>query len=65
MSRRSPFEVRLSVEDRAILEERASSRTAAHVEVVRTRIVLLAADDERNTTSRSPPKHPGHAKMGR
>jgi transposase len=48
MSRRSPFEVRLSVEDRAILEERASSRTAAHGEVVRARIVLLAADGERN-----------------
>jgi transposase len=48
MSRRSPFEVRLSVKDRAILEERASSRTAAHAEVVRARIVLLAADGERN-----------------
>lgn len=48
MSRRSPFEVRLSGEDRAILEERASSRTVAHAEVVRARIVLLAADGERN-----------------
>ena len=48
MSRHSPFKVRLSVEDRAILEERASSRTAAHADVVRARIVLLAADGERN-----------------
>jgi hypothetical protein len=44
MSRRSPFEVRLSVEDRVVLQEWASSRTAAHVEVVRTRIILVAAD---------------------
>jgi transposase len=48
MSRRSPFEVGLSVEDRAILEALASSRIAAHAEVVRARIVLLAADGERN-----------------
>jgi transposase len=48
MSRRSPFEVRLSPEDRGVLEERASSRTAAHAEVVRARIVLAAADGARN-----------------
>lgn len=48
MSRRSPFVVRLSGEDRAVLEERASSRTAAHAEVVRARIVLLAADGAQN-----------------
>ena len=48
MSRRSPFEVRLSVEDRAVLRERASALTAAHAEVVRARIVLLAADGEQN-----------------
>lgn len=48
MSRRSPFEVRLSVEDRAVLRERASSLTAAHAVVVRARIVLLAADGEQN-----------------
>jgi transposase len=48
MSRRSPFEVRLSQEDRAVLEERASSRTTAHAEVVRARIVLAAADDAQN-----------------
>jgi len=38
MSRRSPFGVQLSPEDRAVLEERASSRTAAHGEVVRARM---------------------------
>jgi transposase len=48
MSRRSPFEVRLSAEERAVLEERALSRTTAHAEVVRARIVLLAADGARN-----------------
>jgi len=48
MSRRSPFEVRVSVEDRVILEERSGSRTAAHAEVVRARIVLFAADGARN-----------------
>jgi len=48
MSRRSPFEVRLSLEDRSVLEERASSRTAAHAMVVRARIVLLAAEGVQN-----------------
>lgn len=48
MSRRSPFVVRLSPEDRVVLEERAASRTAAHSVVVRARIVLLAADGHRN-----------------
>jgi hypothetical protein len=42
MSRRSPFEVLLSSAERRILEERASSRTAPHSEVIRSRIVLLA-----------------------
>jgi transposase len=48
VSRCSPFEVRLSVEDRAVLEGRVSSRVAAYGEVVRARIVLLAAAGERN-----------------
>ena len=48
MSRCSPFEVRLGVDDRLVLEALASSRTAPHVEVVRARIVLLAADGVRN-----------------
>jgi transposase len=48
MSRRSPFEVQLSSEERSVLEGRASSRTAAHAEVVRARIVLAAADGVQN-----------------
>src|SRR6478672_926604 len=48
MSRRSPFVVRLSAEDRAVLEELASSRTAAHAKVVRAQIVLLASEGMQN-----------------
>lgn len=48
MSRRSPFVVRLSSQDRAVLEERAGSRSVSHAFVVRARIVLLAADDMKN-----------------
>lgn len=48
MCRRSPFEVCLCSEDRAVLEERASSRIAPHAVVVRARIVLLAAEGARN-----------------
>jgi len=43
VSRRSPFSVRLSIVARMTLEERASSRKAPHAQVVRARIVLLAA----------------------
>jgi transposase len=38
----------LSAEDRNVLEQRASSRTAAHREVVRARIVLAAAQGTAN-----------------
>ena len=48
MSRRSPFVVELPPEDRAVLEERAASRSVAHAVVVRARIVLLAADGLQN-----------------
>jgi transposase len=48
VSRRSPFELCLSIRDRTVLEERASSRTSAHAEVVRSRIVLLAAEGVAN-----------------
>jgi len=44
VSRRSPFVVRLSPEERAVLEERAGSRSVAHAVVVRARIALLAAE---------------------
>jgi transposase len=48
VSRRSPFVVRLSCEERAVLEERAGSRSVAHAVVVRARIVLLAAEGLQN-----------------
>lgn len=48
MSRRTPFVVRLSSEDRVVLEERASSRSGSHASVVRARIVLLAAEGVQN-----------------
>jgi transposase len=46
--RRSPFVVVLSSEERAVLEERAASRSASHASVVRARIVLLAAEGLQN-----------------
>jgi transposase len=49
MSRRSPFVVVLSDADRAVLEERARAYTAPYAEVVRAKIVLLAADGVENT----------------
>ena len=48
MSRRSPFDVHLCGDERKILEDRAASRSAPHFEVVRARIVLLAADEAQN-----------------
>ena len=48
MSRRSPFDVQLSDVERVVLEERASSRTARHSQVIRARIVLLAAGGAQN-----------------
>jgi transposase len=48
MSRRSPFVITLSAEERAVLEKRAASRSGSHASVVRARIVLLAAEGVRN-----------------
>ena len=49
MSRSSPFTIRLSDADRAVLEHRvAQYSTASHAEVVRARIVLLSAAGLRN-----------------
>jgi len=48
MSRRSPFEVQLCAVDRAVLKDRACSRTAPYSQVVRAQIVLLAAEDIQN-----------------
>ena len=49
MSRRSPFLVTLSDADRAVLEERAGGYSSPHAEVVRAKVVLLAAQGELNT----------------
>lgn len=48
MTRRSPYVIMLSAEDRAVLEERARAYTAPHATVIRAKIVLLAADGEPN-----------------
>ena len=44
MSRQSPFVIVLSDADRATLEERGRAYTLPHADVVRAKIVLLAAD---------------------
>ena len=44
MSRRSPYVIVLSDADRAVLEARARAYTAPLAEVVRAKIVLLAAE---------------------
>ena len=48
MSRRSPYIIELSVEERRILEGRAAKYTLPYREVVRARIVLMAAEGLRN-----------------
>jgi hypothetical protein len=49
VTRRSPYVIELSAQDRAVLEQRARAYTAAHHEVVRAKIVLMAADGLENT----------------
>src|SRR4051794_25552521 len=48
MSRRSPFVIELSEADRAVLEARSRAYTAPYAEVVRAKIVLLAAAGQSN-----------------
>ncbi len=48
MTRHSPYVIRLSPAQRAVLRKRARSYTARHADVVRARIVLLCADGEPN-----------------
>ncbi len=50
MSRRSPFVIELSDEDRWQLESLVRRRTAEQRMVVRARIVLAAADGEENAS---------------
>jgi hypothetical protein len=49
MTRRSPFVIELSPEDRGALEQRARAYTAPHHLVMRAKIVLLAAQGCENT----------------
>jgi len=49
MSRSSPFVITLSDADRAELQRRSRCYTLPHAEVVRAKIVLLAADGLENT----------------
>jgi DNA-binding CsgD family transcriptional regulator len=48
MSRRSPYSIELTPEERSQLERRARRQTATKREVFRARIVVLAADGLRN-----------------
>ena len=48
MPRRSPYPIELAEEDRAILERRAARYTAPYREVVRAKIVLMAAKGYEN-----------------
>src|SRR5215218_4362295 len=49
VTRRSPYAIELSAVDRAALQQRARAYTAPHYQVVRAKIVLLAADGLENT----------------
>ena len=48
MSRRSPYRIELTAEERSELERRARRQTATRREVFRAQIVVLAADGLRN-----------------
>ena len=48
MTRQSPYVIDLSEADRAVLKRRVRAYTASHAEVVRAKIVLLAAVGESN-----------------
>ena len=48
MPRRSPYAIELAEEDRAILERRAARYTASYREVVRAKVVLMAAKGYEN-----------------
>jgi len=44
MPRKSPFEIHLNAEERRILEARAPKYTLPYFEVLRARMILLAAE---------------------
>jgi hypothetical protein len=49
MTRRSPYVIKLSAADRAVLEKQSRNYTARHADVIRAKIVLLCADGHQNT----------------
>lgn len=49
MPRKSPFAIRLSREERQVLEQRSRQYTLSYRDVVRAKIVLLAAEGLENT----------------
>lgn len=49
MTRRSPYVITLSAADRGVLEERSRAYSAPFAQVIRAKIVLLAAAGEQNT----------------
>ena len=48
MTRQSPYVISLSAQDETTLRQRARAYTSSHAEVVRAKIVLLAAEGHRN-----------------
>ena len=48
MPRRSPFEIRLTEEERETLEGRARCYTSPYFEVVRAKLILMAAEGLEN-----------------
>jgi transposase len=48
MPRKSPFEIRLSDEERKILEQRARRYTLPYRDVLRAKMILLAAEGQEN-----------------
>ena len=48
MPRNSPYEIRLTEDERATLRRRAAAYTAPYRDVVRAKIVLMAADGLQN-----------------
>ena len=53
MRRKSAIEIKLTNEERSVLERRARSNTAAHRDVVRAKLILRLADGEMSSTARS------------
>ena len=59
MTRRSPYVIELSAADRAALQQRARAYTAPHHQVMRAKIVLLAAAGAGEHGDRRPARRRG------